>query len=202
MYLAKTPDLLKPLYKDLLWHVDTDRNELYLTFDDGPVSDVTPWVLETLRSFKAKATFFCVGRNVEQHPEIFAQIKEEGHSIGSHCYDHENGWQTRNRAYFRSVIKGMEITGSSLFRPPYGRITRDQAKLLLRRCRIVMWDVLSGDFDPKASPERCLDNVNGNASKGSIVVFHDSEKAYERLAFALPKVLQHYEDLGFTFKGL
>lgn len=202
MYLAKTPDLLKPLYRDLLWHVDTTRKELYLTFDDGPIPEVTPWVLDQLKQFKAKATFFCIGQNIETNPEIFQRIEEEGHRVGNHTYDHASGWSSTNKQYFRSVLKCQELTGSELFRPPYGRIKREQAKHLQRHFRIVMWDVLSGDFDLKASNDKCLSNVVDNAGCGSIIVFHDSLKAKERLEFALPKVLGHFSGMGYAFKTL
>lgn len=202
MYLAKTPELLKPLYKDLLWHVDTTRKELYLTFDDGPIPEVTPWVLQVLRSYNAKATFFCIGKNIEENQWIYNMIKKDGHSVGNHTYDHLNGWRTNSRAYYRSVIQCSRLTGSDLFRPPYGRIKREQASGLLSRFKIVMWDVLSGDFDTKASPKMCLSNVVDNASRGSIIVFHDSIKARERLQYALPRVLEHFTLMGYAFRAL
>ena len=202
MYLAKTPELLKPLYKDLLWHVDTTRKELFLTFDDGPIPEVTPWVLQVLRSYNAKATFFCIGKNIEENQWIYNMIKKDGHSIGNHTYDHLNGWRTSSRAYYRSVIQCSRLTGSDLFRPPYGRIKREQASGLLSRFKIVMWDVLSGDFDTKASPKKCLSNVVDNASRGSIIVFHDSMKARERMQYALPRVLEHFSLMGYAFRAL
>ena len=202
MYLAKTPELLKPLYKDLLWHVDTTRKELFLTFDDGPIPEVTPWVLQVLRSYGAKATFFCIGKNIEEHRWIYDMIQKEGHSVGNHTYDHLNGWRSTPWAYYRSVLACSKLTGSDLFRPPYGRIKRDQAKGLLNRFQIVMWDVLSGDFDPKASKDKCLSNVVDNAGRGSIIVFHDSLKAQEKMQYALPKVLEHFSSLGYAFRAL
>ena len=182
--------------------MDTTRKELFLTFDDGPIPEVTPWVLQMLRAYNAKATFFCIGQNLVEHALIHKMILKEGHTIGNHTYDHLNGWRTPNKAYFRSVLKCREITGSDLFRPPYGRIKRDQANVLLSRFRIVMWDVLSGDFDLKASKAKCVKNVVDNASRGSIIVFHDSLKARERMQYALPRVLEHFSSLGYAFRAL
>ncbi len=202
MYLAKTPDLLKPLYKDLLWHVDTTRKELFLTFDDGPIPEVTPWVLQMLRAYNAKATFFCIGKNLVKHKLIHKMILKEGHSLGNHTYDHLNGWRTSNRKYFRNVLKCQEVTNTDLFRPPYGKLRRDQASVLLSRFRIVMWDVLSGDFDLKASRPKCVKNVVDNAGRGAIIVFHDSIKARERMQYALPRVLEYFSSLGYAFRSL
>ena len=182
--------------------MDTTRKELFLTFDDGPIPEVTPWVLQVLRSYNAKATFFCIGKNIEENQWIYNMIKKEGHSVGNHTYDHLNGWRTNVRTYYRSVIQCSELTGSNLFRPPYGRIKREQASGLLSRFKIVMWDVLSGDFDINSSKEKCLSNVVDNARRGSIIVFHDSIKAQEKMQYALPRVLEHFSLMGYAFRAL
>ena len=155
-----------------------------------------------LRTYNAKATFFCIGKNLAAHELIHKTIIKEGHTIGNHTYDHLNGWRTPDRVYYRSVLKCKEITGSKLFRPPYGRIKREQASVLLSRFKIVMWDVLSGDFDQKTSKEKCVDNVVDNAGRGSIIVFHDSLKAQEKMQYALPRVLEHFSLLGYAFRAL
>ena len=173
-----------------------------MTFDDGPIPSVTPWVLEQLKQYDAKATFFCVGENIKKHSELFEQVKEEGHAIGSHTFSHLNGWTTDNIPYFHNVRHGATLSNSMLFRPPYGRLRPKQAQFLLRHYRIIMWDVLSGDFDPAISPEQCLKNVVNNAQPGSIVVFHDSLKAEEKLNYTLPRVLEHFSKQGFTFDRL
>ena len=202
MYLIKTPQLIQSLFPNFTWRIPTQEKLLYLTFDDGPIPEVTPWVLEQLETYNAKATFFCVGDNIRKHPEILEQVKEKGHTIGNHTFNHLNGWTTDNIPYFHNVRHGANISNSILFRPPYGRLRPKQAQFLLRHYRIIMWDVLSGDFDPKVTPEQCLANVVNKAQSGSIVVFHDSLKAESKLQFALPKVLEHFSKLGYKFEQL
>jgi len=175
---------------------------LYLTFDDGPIPEVTPWVLEQLEKFKAKATFFCVGDNVKKHPTVFEQVKKQGHAIGNHTSNHLNGWATDNVPYFHNVRHCASLVNSVLFRPPYGKLRPKQAQFLQRHYRIVMWDVLSGDFDAHVSPEQCFKNVINNAQNGSIVVFHDSLKAKENLEYALPAVLGYFSERGYRFERL
>ena len=217
MYLIKTPFLLKKLYpSSLIWNKSREDKSIFLTFDDGPIPIVTPWVLKTLKNFNAKATFFCIGENITKHPEIFAQLKADGHAIGNHTYNHLKGWITDDETYLENINKCQQLTQTHLFRPPYGRIKRSQIKLLkyqvfsskyqddLQRNQfsIVMWDVLSGDFDTQLSPDKCLKNVIKNTENGSIVVFHDSLKAWERLEFVLPKALKYWTEKGFEFKAL
>lgn len=175
---------------------------LYLTFDDGPIPEVTPWVLEQLEKFKAKATFFCVGDNVKKHPTVFEQVKRQGHSIGNHTFNHLNGWATEIVPYFHNVRHCASLVNSVLFRPPYGKLRPKQAQFLQRHYRIVMWDVLSGDFDAHVSPEQCFTNVINNAQNGSIVVFHDSLKAKDNLEYTLPKVLEYFSERGYNFEKL
>lgn len=210
-YFIKTPRILERLFSSYTWRFDTDRKEIFLTFDDGPTPEITPFVLKQLKQYNAKATFFCIGKNIENHPEIFHQILSEKHSVGNHTQNHLNGWKTKNINYLNSVLKCEDVISnladktkeSKLFRPPYGRIKKSQAKEILKRgYRIIMWNVLSADFDKSISKEKCLENVLKNTKKGGIIVFHDSLKASEKLQFVLPKVLEEFSKKGFSFKGI
>ncbi len=202
MYLVKTPDLVKTIFPNFTWSVPSERKTLYLTFDDGPIPDVTPWVLEQLRAYHAEATFFCVGNNVEKNPAILKQILQEGHTVGNHTMQHLNGWTSDSLAYFHDVRHCARLTKTALFRPPYGRVTPRQAQFLQRHYEIVMWDVLSGDFDASISGEQCLKNVLNNAENGSIIVFHDSLKSEAKMKYALPRVLDYYAERGYSFESL
>lgn len=202
MYTLKTPLFIQWLFPNFLWRFSLQEKILYLTFDDGPIPEVTPWVLATLKQFNAKATFFCVGDNVRKHPEIFAQLQAEGHSIGNHTFHHLDGWKNKKNAYLEDVNKCANILNSNLFRPPYGHLKFNQITSLRKDYRIVLWDILSGDFDPQLSKQECLQNVLNYAKEGSIIVFHDSLKAEEKLRYVLPRVLEYYRDLGFRFKRI
>lgn len=205
MYLVKAAWWLKAIYPSYIWHIEETEKVMYLTFDDGPHATVTPFVLQQLQQYNAKATFFCIGKNVVEQPTIYQQILNDGHSIGNHTHNHLNGWKTNDASYLNNIKLAEQSIQSNLFRPPYGRIKKSQAKQLMLRntnMKIVMWDVLSGDFDTQLSPQKCLDNVLKNVTQGSIVVFHDSEKAFERLQYALPKTLEHFSNLGYTFKAI
>ncbi len=202
MYLVKTPKFIQNLFPNFVWKIPSREKVIYLTFDDGPIPEVTPWVLKTLDQFNAKATFFCVGENVFKHPEVFREVLDQGHSAGNHTYNHLNGWATDNIPYFHNVRHCANLVKSSLFRPPYGRLMPKQAQFLQRHYRIIMWDVLSGDFDPKIDREQCLDNVKMKTRPGSIVVFHDSLKSFEKLQYVLPKVLKHFSEKGYRFEAL
>src|SRR6201996_2939674 len=180
MYLVKTPWLLKKLYSNLIWNRSRNNHCIYLTFDDGPIPIVTPLVLNILQQYNAKATFFCIGDNVRKHPDVFEQVKNAGHAIGNHTFNHLRGWSTNDLTYLENFEKADELIGSNLFRPPYGRIKRSQARLLKAArpdIQIVMWNVLSADFDLKISPQKCLDNAIKNTRANDIVLFHDSLKA-------------------------
>ncbi|KRT16378.1 polysaccharide deacetylase [Pedobacter ginsenosidimutans] len=205
MYLIKSPLLLKWYYPSLLWNKSRTEKVIYLTFDDGPIPNVTDFVLKTLKVFNAKATFFCIGDNIVKHPEVFERIKNDGHAIGNHTFNHLKGWKTDNETYLQNTLKCQELTQTNLFRPPYGRIKKSQISNLksqISELKIVMWDVLSGDFDTKLSPEKCYQNVIKHTENGSIIVFHDSLKAFDRLSYALPKVLAYFSEKGFTFSML
>lgn len=205
MYLVKTPWLLKKLYPKLIWNAGAGSRCIYLTFDDGPIPIVTPFVLNILKQYNAKATFFCIGDNICKHPELFAQVKDAGHAIGNHTYNHLRGWDTDSRIYLENFLKCDELMQSKLFRPPYGRIKREQIRLLQDtrpELKIIMWDVLSGDFDTELSPEDCLKNVLKHTEAGSIVVFHDSAKAFQRLEYVLPLALEYWSKAGYSFNSL
>jgi peptidoglycan-N-acetylglucosamine deacetylase len=202
MYLNYTPRWLQRLFPGFLWRVPTRERVLYLTFDDGPIPELTPWVLDTLQPYGAKATFFCVGDNVRKHPSIYERILAEGHQVGNHTQHHRNAWKIPASAYLDDVAQCAEYVKSNLFRPPYGRLRGEQARSLRADYRIVMWDVLSADFDGTITPERCLQNVLRHARPGSIVVLHDNIKAAQNLRYALPRILAHYAGMGWRFEGL
>lgn len=202
MYLRKTPRFVQSLFPGLLWRSEEEEKTVFLTFDDGPIPEVTPWVLNQLDQFDAKATFFCVGENVERHPEVYQQVRAAGHSVGNHTFNHLNGWSTENIDYFRNVRRCAQKVDSPLFRPPYGKLKPKQIEFLVRHYNIVMWDVLSGDFDPTQSGEECYDNVIQNIRPGSIVVFHDSLKSFERLEYVLPKTLDWLSQNGYSMKAI
>jgi len=185
-----------------VWRIPTQEKVLYLTFDDGPIPEVTPWVLDELARHRAKATFFCIGRNCAAHPDILARIRAEGHGIGNHTWDHPRGRSTPQADYMHSMGKAQEWTRTAAFRPPYGSITRAQSSAIRKSHRIVLWDVLSRDYDTRLDGARCTRNVIDNAGPGSIVVFHDSLKAEARLRVALPAVLTHFKAQGFRFAAL
>ncbi|MFM7216993.1 MAG: polysaccharide deacetylase family protein [Bacteroidota bacterium] len=192
-------ELLRKITTSLTWRLPTEEKVLYLTFDDGPIPVVTPWVLDQLGKYQAKATFFCVGNNVRNHPEIFRRLNEEGHRVGNHTEHHTNGWTVLNREYYLDIALCARVVKSDLFRPPYGKIRPTQVARLRKDYRIVMWDVLSKDYDQDLDGDTCYDRVVREAKPGSIIVFHDSIKAEERLRVALPRVLEHFSSQGFRF---
>ena len=196
MYLTKSPSIVKRYYQKLIWDIPNDEKKIYLTFDDGHTPEITEWVLTILDSYKIKATFFCLGCNIEKHPSIFNKIKQSGHVIGNHSYHHLNGWQTDDDTYFRNIEKANSLTKTNLFRPPYGRIKKSQVEIIIDNYKVIMWDILSGDFDPKTSPEKCLTNVTKHTKTGSVIVFHDSVKASENLKYALPKAIEFLLEEG------
>jgi peptidoglycan/xylan/chitin deacetylase (PgdA/CDA1 family) len=202
MYLIKTPGFVQGLFPNFTWKIPSNEREVFLTFDDGPVPSTTPWILDLLDSFNAKATFFCVGENVARNPDLFAEIKRRGHMVGNHTYNHLAGWSTDNIDYYHNIRKCAQLVDSPLFRPPYGKMKPSQIQFLQRHYQIVMWDVLSGDFDEEMTPERCYSNVVRNVTEGSIVVMHDNIKSFDVLQEALPAILQDLQAQGYTFKAL
>lgn len=210
LLLAKTPVLLSAVYRDCLWKVPEQEKVIYLTFDDGPIPEVTPGILDVLKKWEAKATFFCIGKNAEANRGILERIKKEGHSIGNHTQHHLNGWLQSNTAYYENAaacdatLDGYltKRDGLPLFRPPYGKLKPSQYVHMRGTYILVMWDVLSFDFDIPMSKEQVLKNVLNNTEPGSIVVFHDSLKAQLKVEYTLPKVLEHFTALGYRFAAL
>jgi len=206
--LYRTPFFLPKLYPSLLWRVAVDEKALYLTFDDGPVPGPTEFVLEQLGKYNAKATFFCIGDNVRKHPVIFDKVLAGGHAIGNHTFNHLKGWSTSLSRYLENIdlcnaqLRTHNLQLTTLFRPPYGRITNSQIKELKSQYQIVMWDVLTHDYSKNISPEQCLKGSINSTRPGSIIVFHDSLKAERNMAYVLPKFLAHFRDLGYKFKSL
>ncbi|PKP12450.1 MAG: polysaccharide deacetylase family protein [Bacteroidetes bacterium HGW-Bacteroidetes-3] len=211
-YFIKTSSLLKFIFRNWVWSYASKKNVLYLTFDDGPTPEITEWTLNELAKYKAKATFFCIGKNIGEHPEIFQKIIEEKHTVGNHTNNHLNGWKTKTEIYLENIEESekyftqylkLKTKNLKLFRPPYGKITLSQSRKIRKKgYKIIMWDVLSADFDTTISNENCLENVIRNIQNGSIIVFHDSVKASEKLKFVLPKVLEYYSYHGFIFKSI
>ena len=215
---AKTPGIVKTLLPNFVWNVNTEDKTLYLTFDDGPTPEITPWVLEQLKAYNAKATFFCIGKNIESHSEIFQNVLEEGHVVANHTYDHLKGWKVKTTIYVNNIelcdsvmtfqiqnskSQGLSTDTLKLFRPPYGKLKTKQSKTLQKLgYKIILWDVLSYDWDKSVSEQQCYNNVISAANSGSIIVFHDSVKASRNLEYTLPKVLEYYCEKGFQFKAL
>lgn len=204
-YFIKTPWLIKKLWSECVWDIRTNEKILFLTFDDGPHPTATPFVLDQLKKYDAKATFFCIGKNVKDYFELYKTIIDEGHKPGNHTYDHLNGWKVKDRLYLENIFKATQVIDTDLFRPPYGRITKFQLRQLRGekyKLSTIMWNVLSGDFDKSVTPEDCFLNVTRNAKEGSIIVFHDSEKSYQKITYVLPKVLEYFSKKGFGFKAV
>jgi peptidoglycan/xylan/chitin deacetylase (PgdA/CDA1 family) len=205
----QTPAWLPRIFPQFTWHKHDAENEIYITFDDGPVPEATPVILQYLKEYNARATFFCVGENISRYPEIFRKLVEEGHSAGNHTYHHLNGWKTSQREYLDDVADCQKVLdpiysrkGKPLMRPPYGRIKRKQWRALVGQYQIVMWDVLSGDFSNSVSTSTCLNKSIRYSKPGSIVLFHDSLKTIDKLRIVLPGFLKHFSQLGYSFPPL
>lgn len=202
----KTHPIIKKIFSNYIWSISTTEKKVFLTFDDGPIPEITDWVLNQLKVYNAKATFFCIGNNIEKHPEVFNKLLEEGHAIGNHTFNHVKGWNTQNKTYLKEVETCEELIQKSsivnrqskLFRPPYGKIKPTQSRILRKLgYKIIMWDVLSADYKKEISKEKCLENVLKNVETGSIIVFHDSIKAFANLEYVLPKTLQFLSENGY-----
>lgn len=202
MALTRLPNFVRKLYGTYIWK-KPDNNSVYITFDDGPHPEITPYVVDLLNEYQAKATFFCVGNNVKKFPEVVRYIIENGHQIGNHTMDHTNGWKATVKKYIKDVLRADELINSKLFRPPYGRIKKQQAKYLEKKgFNIIMWSLLTKDYDQTLSPENCWNGFADKIKAGDIIVFHDSEKALNNLQYCLPKLLAYCKANHLTMKSL
>jgi peptidoglycan-N-acetylglucosamine deacetylase len=204
-YLVKTPVWIQKIFPKMIWSMNKNEKKIFLTFDDGPHPLHTLFVLDELKKYNAKATFFCIGKNVLLNPDVYKRIIDDGHSVGNHSYSHLDGKKSKDEEYINDVLEATKYIDSNLFRPPYGSIKKFQIKVLSEMenpFKIIMWTVLSGDFDIKITKEKCLQNVLLKTSGGSIVVFHDSEKAAEKMKYALPIVLKNFYEKGFSFEKI
>jgi len=202
-YTIKTPTIIQKFFPNYCWRFSASAKEIYLTFDDGPTPDITTYVLNELKKHNAKATFFCIGKNVKKYHTIYERIKKEGHAIGNHTYNHLNASRVTKTSYIDNIQKAEKLIKSNLFRPPYGRLKSSQARSIISMgYKIIMWDVLSADFDTTVTPEKCLKNVLSKTSSGSIVVMHDSHKAKDKIYYALPKILSYFTEKGYVFKSI
>lgn len=208
MIPVKTPDLIKHYLGGYIWDKPNIEHKIYLTFDDGPIPEVTPWVLEVLREFNIPATFFCVGENISKYPDIFSQVINDGHRIGNHTFNHLKGWKTSTTNYLDNIEKTQNAIvehglRTHLFRPPYGKLTPAQTKAILQlNYEIVMWTVLSKDYRKTLSSEKVLDNIVSNTTSGSIIVCHDNIKAFDNLKAVLPQAIEMLLEKGFVFGKL
>lgn len=197
----KPPKIIRRLMPELIWDID-DEEGVFLTFDDGPTPGITEWILATLAKYEAKATFFVLGKNVEMYPDLYQRILDEGHRVGNHTYSHQKGWRMALDRYVEDVDFAADWVQSDLFRPPYAQITPSQARLLGERYKLVMWDVLSRDYNRRISPHTCLRNVTKYLAPGAIIVFHDSEKAFRNMRYALPRTLEAIYTAGLKCKAI
>lgn len=197
------PSVLKPFLGRMVYtKIPTNRKELFLTFDDGPTAGITRQILDLLDEYNARATFFCIGGNVVKQPEVFSEMQSRGHAVGNHTWNHMSGWEFSDFSYFKNILECSRVVPSPLFRPPYGKISPRQIPGIAKRYKIIMWDVLAGDWDASISPEQCLRNVTDHAEPGSVIVFHDSAKARDRMLYALPRALEFWSKQGFSFRKI
>lgn len=209
---VKTNRFIKWIFPKYIWDIKNVDNKIYLTFDDGPIPEITEWILDILNKYEVKATFFCIGDNIEKHPEVFQKVIQNGHSIGNHTFNHLKGWNFSTEEYIentlqceKAITSNSEIVNlkSKIFRPPYGKIKPSQSNILRKLgYKIIMWDVLSVDYDKKISPEQCLENIIQNTVSGSIIACHDSLKAFKNLEYALPKAIEYLKNKGFVFERI
>jgi len=196
------PKVMRMFYPQALWRFREECKTVYLTFDDGPIPEVTPWVLDFLKKETIKATFFCVGENVQKYPELFRQIIAESHSVGNHTFNHLQGLKTNNEEYFANIEKARTFIRSNLFRPPHGVLKHSQFSVLKKNYRVVMGDVPSRDFDRKLTSGKVVINVVDSIRPGSVIIFHDSIKAKQNMEIALPIVINKLKEKGYTFKPI
>ncbi|MCZ2444662.1 MAG: polysaccharide deacetylase family protein [Flavobacteriales bacterium] len=194
--------LASALFPQATWHGNRKENVLYLSFDDGPCSVATPFVLEILRTFDAKGSFFMLGNRVEVHPNLMQFILAEGHCVGNHGYNHISGWRTNTRSYLENIEKASALIASALFRPPYGRLRYTQYKRISSQYHIIMWDVLSGDYISQRTATQCLEHIVSQSRPGSIIVFHDTARCMSILRQLLPAVLEYYQKQDYQFLPL
>lgn len=202
MFYEQLPDFVRKLYKDAIWRKDSNKKTVYLTFDDGPIPEVTPWVLDVLDKYNIKASFFCVGDNVRKHPDVFNEIKKRGHSVGNHTFNHIRGLLFSNDEYIINIEKANNYINSDLFRPPYGEMKWLQYRYIRNKYRIIQWDVVSRDYNSKLSGEDVLGIVKKRARNGSVIVFHDSLKAEKNMKYAMPKAIEYLLKEGYSFDKL
>jgi peptidoglycan/xylan/chitin deacetylase (PgdA/CDA1 family) len=184
----------------LIWKKKTKKKEVWLTFDDGPTPEVTPWILRVLKNQEVKATFFLVGKEIKQYPELLKKIQQQGHAIGNHSYSHFNGWKSKNKKYLSDIKKCDQlIPGNTLFRPPYGKLTFNQIKNLKKKYKIILWDILSLDYEKKITPKKIKENVLENINPGSIIVFHNNHKAYKKIYNNLEDIIIKIKSKGYSF---
>ena len=195
------PKFVRKMLPDLVWQIEDDRG-VYLTFDDGPTPGITEWILGMLRRHNAKATFFVLGKNAERYPDLYAKILAEGHSVGNHTYSHQKGYLMSLERYMEDIDLASYTVQSNLFRPPYARVTPSQLRAIAKRYKIVMWSVISRDYNRKISRERCLQEVLPHIKAGAIILFHDSEKSFANMSYALPKTLERIDELGLKCKAI
>lgn len=201
--LIEQPTLfLRCFYPKAIWRKNTNKKVIYLTFDDGPIPEVTPWVLDELAKLNVKATFFCVGDNVRKYPEIFNRIKQEGHAVGNHTFNHMAGFRWSYNTYIENVELANQVINSELFRPPHGHLTKAQYTSLKEKYKIVMWDVITRDYNAKLKPEKVLNIVKKYARNGSLIVFHDSIKAEKNMRYAMPRAIEYLQKKRYTFETL
>lgn len=201
MFLKKIPSILTKGVKDITWHLSREERSVYLSFDDGPDPASTPPLLELLDRYEAKATFFCLSEKAKQHPELIELIREKGHQVGAHGFAHLDGWKTKDEAYLENARRSLDFLKTDLFRPPYGRISPSQLKILKKECRVILWDVMPGDFDEKLSAKQCSRSLEKNAQSGSIIVLHDRADFWEKLEEILKQSLPALKD-KFRLKAL
>ena len=203
MFIEQVPNIIRRFYPSVLWRKDKDKKVIYLTFDDGPTEELTHWILKTLDEFGIKATFFCIGNNAEKLPKIVDEIRKNGHSVGIHGYQHKRGLYKNSEIFISDIEKSKNIIKSNLFRPPHGNITPHQAKKLDELgYNVVLWDVITRDYDASLSEEDVFNIAKKYTRNGSIVVFHDSVKAEKNMRYAFPKAVKYWLENEYTFETL